>query len=178
MLDAIVGLATSSGVGAVVGVVGNWLGKIEERKQAIVDNEHERAMRVHDLQELKLSQTHSLDLAERQLAQTETEGEIAADVKDADAFIESIKADQATGVGWVDAVRAMMRPLLSVYLVGLTTYVAVVVFIRLGGVESLPEDQLLELAEQIIQQVLFLTTAAVMWHFGSRRQGPIGATNK
>ena len=176
MIEAIMGLASSSGLGVITGVIGNAVGRWQERKQQEQEARHEIEMRNLDLREMELQHSQQLELADKQIEQAETEGKIAADVADAEAFTQSIKAAQApTGIAWVDAVRALTRPVITLYLLAVTTYTAVVVFSEVGGLSALPADRLLQTADLVIQQVLFLATVAVTWWFGTRRQGPVKA---
>lgn len=171
MFDAILGLASSSGLGAIVGSVFSWLGKKEARAEKAMELEYELKNRLQDLEELKLSQTHEVDMADKQMQIAETEGQIATDLKETDGWIESIKSGmKATGIAWVDAVRALMRPVITVYLLGISTYVAISISVLVGGIGSLPEDELLEMYRQVIMSLIMLTTTAVTWWFGSRPQ--------
>lgn len=174
ILETLGALASSSGLGAIVGVVGNSIGRWQEAKQQEAERKHEIQSRELDLKELEIQHSQELELADKQMQIAETEGKISADIKDAEAFTESQRnAFTPSGIKWVDGVRSLMRPVISVYLLAVTTYTAVVVFSEIGGLEQLPADVLLSTAQQVIQQVLFLTTVAVTWWFGSRRQGPI-----
>ncbi|ABC28924.1 hypothetical protein HCH_02094 [Hahella chejuensis KCTC 2396] len=69
---------------------------------------------------------------------------------------------------FVDAIRDLMRPLITVYLLILATFVTLNISRHLGGVGALSPVDLMVLYKEAIAQMLFLTTTAVTWWFGSR----------
>jgi len=104
---------------------------------------------------------------ETQLAQLEAEA--AREVNDTALRSESYSVDKASyGGGWVDKVRGMMRPLITVYLLGISTYIARVLTATLNGLGALGEAESITLYGNIINAIVFLTTTAVTWWFGSR----------
>ncbi|MBU6955983.1 hypothetical protein KP814_31850 [Hahella sp. HN01] len=69
---------------------------------------------------------------------------------------------------FVDAIRGLMRPLITVYLLILATFVTLNISRHLGGVGALSPVDLMALYKEAIAKMLFLTTTAVTWWFGSR----------
>lgn len=165
MLETLIGLLGSGGAGAVVGLVGNWLTKREERKTKIIDNEHDEKMQRLSLQELALEQKHEMAMVDKTIDLAEAEGAITLDGKELDAFT----ASQKDGGKWMDVAKAIIRPFLTVYTVGLTTVIFFIVNKLVGGLEALPQEQLLEIFLYIIMQVIFLTVMSFSWWFASRQ---------
>jgi hypothetical protein len=172
MIDAIVGLFSSSGLGAIVGAVGSWLNKREERANLKLQFEHEQAMTELSIREVTLTQSHELQLADKQIQRAQAEGDIAAELSELQTFGESVKSGaKNTGIMFVDAVRGLMRPLITVYLLIVSSYIAYQVSALVGGVESLSADELYDMYRDVISQLIFLTTVAVTWWFGTRPSG-------
>lgn len=172
MIEAIVGILSSSGLGAAVGALGSYLTKREERERDKVNNEHEFRMAELDLREAAQEQSHALALADKKLELTEAEGEIAHDIGELNAFTQSIMGQlKQTGIQFVDAIRGLMRPIITTYLLVISSYLAYRIGTVVGGIESLPADDMFALYKEIISGVLFLTTVAVTWWFGSRPSG-------
>jgi hypothetical protein len=73
-----------------------------------------------------------------------------------------------SGVKFVDGFRALMRPLITIYLLGLATFIAINISAIIGGLESIPVGSLVEMYISIISDILFLTLTAVTWWFASR----------
>lgn len=67
----------------------------------------------------------------------------------------------------LDFVRGLVRPVLTIYLCVLTTFIYIKAARLLNGDVILP-GMALDLTTQIIQTILYLTTTAVCFWFGSR----------
>ena len=169
MLDAILGIASSSGLGAVVGLFGSYLAKVEKRKSDILNNQHEKDMARIDLERDAAESAQALQMADKQIEQSQAEAEIASEVSAGEAFTASqLMGNKSTGNGWVDKVRSLMRPVITVYLLGVTTYITYKLQLLLGGLSVLEISDLIKLYTHIINQVVFLTVTAVLWWLGSR----------
>lgn len=124
---------------------------------------------------MKQEQSHELKVMEMELKHMDKEAEVALKIetkkqegKEAEAAWRGLEASYreagqrwSTGdSGWivfVDVVRGLMRPLLTLALVILVG----TIYFTLGA--DKPTMQ-----EQIVSTVLYLATAAVLWWFGSR----------
>lgn len=169
MFDTIIGLATSSGLGAVIGALGNWINKREERKNKELSFTHELAMAQLAVSERELEQSHEILMADKQMERAQTEGDIQVELSELGAFTASVKdATKATGVKFVDAVRGLMRPVITAYLLGIATYIVVKISALVGGLKIIPLPELVTMYTGIITQIIFLTTVAVTWWFASR----------
>lgn len=161
----LVDLVTTGGFGAVVGLVGSYLTKREER---MIQTE----MAAARLEEAKLEFSHELSMADKQMERAEVEGNLQVQEVEAGAFVESVKTASATiGITFVDAIRGLMRPVITLYLLGVATLLAIKVDDLVGGMAVFNGDQLFALYDQVIMQVIFLTATAVTWWFGSRPAG-------
>lgn len=111
-----------------------------------------------------------------------TEGEAAKDVAESGAFTESLKAQQIiysagkqTGsfatacLVLLDFASGMVRPLLTVYLCMLTTYI----WYQVRGLlnrEDLDAAVVVAQWRTVIDTILYLTTTCVLWWFGTRNK--------
>lgn len=79
----------------------------------------------------------------------------------------SYENDKATyvGAGFVDTVRGLLRPAVTVYLVAITTGLAVWAFRRVG----LEQAVVAEIAKFAVYTCLDLTGLCVAWYFGARQ---------
>ena len=162
-------ILSSSGLGAIVGVVGSWLTKREERANTELQLDHDIRMAEIRSEEARMEYDHALALADKKLEQTVVEGDVAVGQAELSAFTESLKSGSvSTGVRVVDAIRGVMRPVITIYLLIIGSYVAYQINAYVGGLSSLPTNELLSLYRDIISQILFLLTTAVTWWFGSR----------
>ena len=73
-------------------------------------------LRKHELELLDKQLELDKARAEYKLDEIKVSGEIQLDAKDADVFLEAVKAQgQKTGVEWVDAWNAIIRPLITTW---------------------------------------------------------------
>ena len=168
-MDSLIGLFSTGGMGAIIGLAGSWMTKREDRKKAELDLQREIEIGNLRLKELEAESSHELAMADKEMERAEVEGDIAIESAEIGAFTESLKAQaKSTGIVFVDAVRGMMRPVITVFLLGLSTWLAVTVHTLVGGLKTISMTELFDLYEIIIQQIIFLTVTAVTWWFGSR----------
>ena len=167
----IVDLFSTGGMGALVGMLGSWMTKREQRKNLELTIKRDLQLGELRLKELAAESAHEVQMADKQMERAEIEGEIAIEEAEVDAFAESLKTQaRSTGVVVIDAIRGLMRPVITVFLLVLSTWLAVNVHKMVGGLDSMPGNELFDLYKLIIQQLIFLTVTAVTWWFGSRPQ--------
>ena len=169
MLDGLLTMLTGGVGGGIIGLAGSWLTKRENRKTLELQIRRDLSLAKYEAEADARQLQYSVTMAEKQLEQSQAEGEIAMDIAETDAFAESLKSQlKPSGVKFVDGFRALMRPLITLYLLAITGYFAVNVHTLINGLDALSRNELLELYSLIISQLLFLTNLAVSWWFGSR----------
>ena len=150
MVDMIFSVLT----GGATGILGSVLGKvfnfvdvfIEEKK---AKGEHERTIEMHRLQsELRA------DELESELAIVQEQSAGAAQVA-CYAMLPGVEVPYP----WVAAILRLMRPLLTVMLVGIVWYIY-------ASSNDLAQQ------ETIIQSVIYMSSTAVLWWFGDRAMRP------
>ena len=162
-------LFASSGLGSIVGAVGAYFTRKAELAKIKEQNEFQLKTRQLDIQEASSERNHELQLADKQMQRAKVEGDVAEQFVEAEAFKESVaQAGKKWGIWFVDAVKGLMRPTITVYLLVNTTIITMSVASLTGGLESLPSEELVDLYRTIILQVVGLTALAVSWWFGSR----------
>ncbi len=145
----IIGLAASAAGGGVFGLIGTVIGRIAgvvERRQ---ENAQEQARWKHEaaLMELQMKQRASELAGQESLAQTAGAWQ---------GFAASMAAEAAIGDSyrWVNAVRALTRPLLTLLLWLITS---LVYFCAAADAKT-----------SIVETATFAATAATLWWFGDR----------
>ena len=145
----LIGLAASAAGGGVFGLVGTVIGRIAGLVERRQDNAQERARWVHEAAVLDLQmKARASELAgQERIAQTSGAWQGLSASMAAEASIgDSYK--------WVNAVRALTRPLLTLLLWLITGLV------YLGA----PADA----RAGIVETTTFAATAATLWWFGDR----------
>ena len=150
MMDMIFSVLT----GGATGILGSVLGKvfnfadvfIEEKK---AKGEHERTIEMHRLQS--------------ELRADELESELAIVQEQSAGAAQVASYAMMTGVEvpypWVAAILRLMRPLLTVMLVGIVWYIY-------ASSDDIAQQ------ETIIQSVIYMSSTAVLWWFGDRAMRP------
>ncbi|MDA8962619.1 hypothetical protein N9F42_00560 [Pseudomonadales bacterium] len=168
-MEALLSILTSTGAGGIIGVIGSWLTKREERKN--IQLQFERDVKLAEIRkdEAKIEADHELALADKQIERAQVEGSVAIDQAEIEAFSEGLKEQSKTyGIKAVDGIRGLMRPLITVYLLVIATLLTLKINQLVGGLDSLEMSELKGIYDNVINQMLFLTATAVTWWFGSR----------
>ncbi|MDG1293456.1 MAG: hypothetical protein P8O99_05045 [Pseudomonadales bacterium] len=168
-MEALLSILTSTGAGGIIGVVGSWLTKREERKN--IQLQFERDVKLAEIRkdEAKIEADHELALADKQIERAQVEGSVAIDQAEVEAFTEGLKEQSKTyGIKAVDGIRGLMRPIITVYLLIIATLLTLKINQLVGGLDSLELSELKGIYDNVINQMLFLTATAVTWWFGSR----------
>jgi|TARA_R110000764_G_scaffold68905_1_gene142803 hypothetical protein len=151
-MDFLLTLVSSTGFGALLGLAGGIIQKHQETKLIALQNEFKLNM-------LSAKTDAQIQLADKAIEATEVQGKVDVAKIDATAFKESMKL--VNNYGWV-------RPLLTLYLVMLATYITYLVWELADGLNSLPPEKVLQLIQLVTLQVLVLTSIAVGWWFANR----------
>lgn len=153
----IIGLTASAAGGGVFGLIGTVLGRVSSYFEQRQSQAHESARWSHEVELLKLQQT---------AAQQETEAELA--LSDNQGSWQGVRAAIAADVAiapsyrWVDAVRGLTRPCLTLLL-----------WIIAAGIWFQAD---VSGRAAIIDTATFAATAATLWWFGDR--GPRKETTR
>lgn len=167
MLGTIVDLFTGGAAGGLLGLLGTYLTRIEERKVAQLKFTHEEKMGELRLKEVEGERNHALALQDKKIEQAEVEGKIRIDEATVAGWASTL-VDEASKSKFGAMVKATIRPIITMYLLGVSTYLAVNIWAITKGLEGLEHEELLDILRQILAQILFLTTTCVTWWFGAR----------
>lgn len=182
MLEVLGALFGSIFGGGATGLLGVILQRFADYKNKQLDMQLER-MRAE--LEIAKRRADAEIMAQEWAARTKVadlEADAAKDVAASQAFEASLFKEPdryshaptlTKGQQWVmvvlDAVRGSVRPLLTLYLCALTTYVWLQVR-YLVGAAGIEEDAALEVWKLVVGHVLYLTTTVVLWWFGTRNK--------
>lgn len=153
----LIGIAASAAGGGVFGVMGTALGRLAgyfERRQAIA---HEERRWQHELQVQERQYLSAAAEAEAELARDQAKGRWSG-------LLASLEAETAirSSYKWVDAIRGLTRPALTVLL----WLITVLIWFSADAPNR----------ATIIETATFAATAATLWWFGDRGAGLKGGT--
>ena len=158
MLDLIMSVVTGGATGLVGTVLSGVLGLFKESGE----RKHEIALRELDIELAKAEANAAERVAavEAESAEAQAEwGALEASYREASSRMS--RAHEGGAMKVVDVVRGLIRPLLTVALVA----AVIVIFFYVG----VPELDAEKMGARIIETVLYLATAAVLWWFGQRQ---------
>ncbi|MEW8690329.1 MAG: hypothetical protein AB2535_04490 [Candidatus Thiodiazotropha endolucinida] len=188
MISEIVGIVGSAARGGLLGLAGTGIQALLKYFEVREERKTQIALRELDIRELEIERQLAMQQAEIDLEKIReqaagdlaiTEEQVAGEVMtasyEADRASYSLESVQClTGI-WknlagfslavVDVVRGMMRPLITLYTLGLLTAIGWLMYKAENGV--IPEMPVLWL--EVVQAVILLATTSVTWWFGSRQ---------
>ena len=146
---AILEILASPLLGGLVGSVVSLITRKEERKFRQMELEHE----------IRMEDSRSRNRIE--------EAEVSGKLKVEDQEVRAFRTSQeSSDLG--NTIRSCVRPLILVYLCIMVTYIALTINRIIGGIESIPIEELVVIQKDLISTVLFLFTTSVCWYFGTR----------
>lgn len=172
--------------GGATGLLGVGLQRFFDWLNVKANLQRDQQKYANDLAMKKLD----LDLMDKEWAGrvkvAEQEGKTATEVAATNAFAKSLLQEPeryATGnrpegwlgnLGWfmlacTDVMRGVVRPLLTLYLCALTTFVWWQVR-QLIKHEDLDPAAVLDIWKLVVNTILYLTTVCILWWFGTRNQ--------
>lgn len=191
LIESILGMAT--------GLIGNIVGGIFKFKTAKLQKEIQAAQNTHEIAMVKAESDAMIAEAKANIAITRAQVEGAIDLEDARAFVEAQKEGnkQMFSHKWIDMlmnvqgkwqlitlpiamlisilfaltdfIRGLIRPALTIYLCGVTTWVTMMAWdiMQKHGIE-LTATQALATFGEVTGVVTYLTISAVTFWFGDR----------
>ena len=161
--------------GGLTGILGSAISRYSEFKTRKLELEVELKRGEQDLKQIELESARDVQIAEREAASAALSAEHAALSASQEADRASYLPSAKTGwtrffMGLVDVVRGLMRPSITLYLISLTSWIAYTLYalVQRYQHEAFSATQAFGLWSEVINMVLYLTSAAVLWWFGSR----------
>lgn len=169
MIGEALGLVGAAASGGVLGLIGTGIHALLKWGEQREKRKREIELRKLDLDELRLEGELNMQRAEKEIERARVVGEnqLAAAEQQADQAIRvaSYVSDKATyGGGWVDAVRGLMRPVITAYSLGLLTWIGWLMW--QAGASDLAASSIYW--RQVVEAVILLATTSATWWFGSR----------
>ena len=187
-------------LGGVTGLIGNVVGGWFKLKHAKLQKEIKDGDRKHEVAMVKAETEAMIMEAKANIKITQAQVEGAVDLKDAEAYIQSQKEGNknlfnskwinallsVTGwwkiftlplasliaflFGFTDFLRGIIRPALTVYLCGVTTWVTWMSWniMQTEGI-TISAFQAVDIFKDTTSIVTYLTVSCVTWWFGDRR---------
>ena len=178
-LTDLLGIGATAASGGALGLVGAVAGKVGQIFQARQERKNKELDYAHELKllEMQHAQASREDLHEVEML--ETQGSYSG----LEASIDA-EAQTRTVSNWVNNIRSLTRPVLTFGLVGVVTWMFIVLMdaIQTGTdnalVALLGQAAVIEILTYIIYSVVFSATTAIVWWFGDRALTPPGQRSR
>lgn len=171
LTEAVGGLLAGGATGLLGTVAGRLIGLFERRQDRLAAEQSNAFKRERWAHELQLAEQSGREQAAARAADLEKTREQAA----GRALARSVAAETALKASypWVDAVRALVRPTLTLLLWAVATGIYISL---LTESEFLADAERADLARYLTASVVYCATAATLWWFGDRAPRPPGLT--
>lgn len=175
ILEGIIGLLSSNAIGSVVGWVGGWLNKKEDRNLQVLLLEDKQKDRQFELDKRRID----IEVMEKELAGKEKVAVIQKEGEETKAALsalsESYKHDASLkGSPKIESFRASIRPIITIWaaFVGTIQAAAVIGIAFFLYKVSFSPDQMFELVKYTILWVFFQAGLCIGWWFANRPSTP------
>jgi len=156
--------------GGVTGILGSAITNITDYFEQRRKNQHEIELRNLDIEEMQQEYE-----ARQKIAKQEQEAKVQSQSYEHDSrsYSQGIKVQSVwlrAMLVFVDFVRGMVRPALTVFLIWLVwnTRQEVQMVIDQAGMDALSPEQAIGIYSSIVEMIMFLASTAVTWWFGTR----------
>jgi len=170
MLGSIVSGIASLLSGGATGVIGSIVTNVSDYFEQQRKNQQEIELRKLDIQEMEKEYEYRSQVAAQKT-------QAAAQQTSYDHDSRSYSSDMKVKSGWlkaplvfVDLIRGLVRPALTIYLIALVWFVFQQAqgVLQDAGLETLKPQEALAIYSTIIDMILYLAATAVTWWFGTR----------
>lgn len=191
-LTSIVGAGASGIAGGIFGLFGGFLNRLFDWLAVKEKTKADREKYAHELKVLEIETNRDVIVAKE-------EANARREVAESEAMGKSYEADRATylvpeiakdlppwargivaaAMAFVDFIRGLTRPGITLYLCVLTTmlYVQTQNIIQAAGGAPITKEMAYGLISKIVETVMFLTTMSVGWWFATRPARPAAREN-
>lgn len=166
--------------GGLTGILGSglqFLGKYFSDRQ---DHKFQLEMRKVDMESTKLEAELAVRRAEQEAAATMALAEQASFDKSFDNDKATYSSNVTGMAQWVlvsvDAIRGLVRPVLTLWLCYLTGRVYAQTMALTGGIKSFDIAQLYIMLDNVINSILYIGSTVILWWFGTRPNSKVGGT--
>jgi hypothetical protein len=180
ILGTIFGSIFSGGATGIIGIIAQRFADYKN-KQLDMQLESQRQQNAIALKQADAAIMREEWAAKVEVAQVESEAK--KDVAASEAFSKSFDMEpkqytsgeltsrQRWLMVFLDFIRGSVRPLLTVYLCGLTTLVYWQAH-KVLATQGVTTSDAIEITKTIVGSILYLTTTCVLWWFGTRNRSP------
>jgi len=166
--EALGGMLAGGATGLLGTVAGRLIGLVERRQERLAAGDRRAFEREKWAHDLRLAETAAASEAAGRAA----EAALARDAAAAETLKRSVDAEASVRASypWVDAVRALVRPALTLLLWAVAT--AIYASLAYGEEGFLADADRSDLARYLAGSVVYCATAATLWWFGDRAPRP------
>lgn len=157
MIDTLVDILSGGAIASIVGMIGGFLSRIEERKTLELKLNYEERM-------ANIQRSRETFLAEQKLTMSELMGKQRIEGLEGQAFLESQKPRSEIS----EIIKACVRPIVLGILLVHTFFLYGALKELAGELDAFPAADIAAMYKLIVISSLSLTTMGVSWYFSQR----------
>ncbi len=163
------GWITSLLSGGATGVLGSLVTNVADYFEEKRKNQHEIELRKLDIEEMQQEYEARKEIAAQQSQAQTTKTSYEHDARSYTSGMKIKSPWLKAGLVFVDMVRGLVRPALTVFLIVLVwmTFSKVQAVLESAGVDPLPVDRAGAIYASVVDMILYLAATSVTWWFGT-----------
>lgn len=163
------GWITSLLSGGATGLLGSLVTNVADYFENKRKNQHEIELRKLDIQEMQQEYEARKEITAQQTSAQTTQTSYEHDSRSYTSGMKIKSAWLKAGLVFVDMIRGLVRPALTVFLIILVwmTFSQVQAVLESAGVDPLPVNKAGAIYASVVDMILYLAATSVTWWFGT-----------
>lgn len=175
MLSAILGILGSAGFGSIFGAIGGLLNRYMDERAKRLDMEAQKQQAEFDLQKMDKQRDYMIEEAAARLKVTEVQTDGLVEQAGYQAMEKSYETMRPTGIGWIDAISQLVRPILTAAFFAFMVYMWIELEGRMTAFLAITDSNpqmLIDLYIDVTKGIAFQAFACLGWWFAMRPGKP------
>lgn len=175
MLSAILGILGSAGFGSIFGAIGGLANRWMDMKAKRLEMEAQLQQNAFELDKMDKQREYAIQeaAARLQITQVQTDGLVEA--AGYQAMEKSYDTMRQTGIGWIDGISQLVRPVLTAAFFAFMVYMWIELQTRMSAFMAITDQSpadLINLYIDITKGIAFQAFACLGWWFAMRPGKP------
>lgn len=171
MLSAILGILGSAGFGSIFGALGGIANRYMDMKAKRLDMEAKAADNSFELLRMDKQREYAMQEAAARLQITQVQTDGLVETAGYTAMEKSYETMRPTGIGWIDAISQLVRPLLTAAFFAFMVYMWIELQARMSAYMAITDhspEMLIDLYIDVTKGIAFQAFACLGWWFAMR----------
>lgn len=171
MLSAILGILGSAGFGSIFGALGGIANRWMDMQAKKLDMEAKAADNSFELLKMDKQREYAIQEAAARLQLTQVQTDGLVETAGYQAMEKSYETMRPTGIGWIDAISQLVRPVLTACFFAFMVYMWIELEGRMAAYLAITDknpEMLIDLYVDVTKGIAFQAFACLGWWFAMR----------